>query len=120
MPRLIDADLLIESMGLENAVKWGNKDGYQQDHSYGTLMRYEIKDEIDAQPTVESVSLDKLCEWLAKNDYEIFCYLCHDAFDADGGCPNQVYEKQWLCGSKGHWKAFLTKVMEGWKDEAGS
>lgn len=55
--RLIDADTLIESMGLENAVKLGNKDGYQQDHSYGTLMRYEIKGEIDAQQTVEAVPI---------------------------------------------------------------
>ena len=53
--RLIDADTLIESMALENAVKWGNKDGYQQDHSYSTLMRYEIKREIDCQPTVDAV-----------------------------------------------------------------
>lgn len=54
MPRLIDADALIESMGLGNAVKWGNKDGYQQEHSYSTMMLYEIKDSIDCQPTVDA------------------------------------------------------------------
>lgn len=64
--RLIDADALIDSMGLANAVKWGNKDGYQQDNSYSTLMRYEIKDDIDAQPTIDAVPLDRLCEWLAE------------------------------------------------------
>lgn len=50
--RLIDADALIESMGLENAVKWGNKDSYQQNHSYSAMMLYEIKDAIDWAPTV--------------------------------------------------------------------
>ena len=50
--RLIDTDALIASMGLENAVKWGNKDSYQQNHSYSTMMLYEIKDAIDWAPTV--------------------------------------------------------------------
>jgi hypothetical protein len=63
--RLIDADTLIKSMALENAVKWGNKDGYQQDHSYSTLMRYEIKREIDCQPTVDAIPIDHLAVWLA-------------------------------------------------------
>ena len=75
--------------------------------------RISAVEKIRGLPSVDAVPLDKLCEWLAEQDYEIYCYLCHDAFDSDGGCPNQVYEKQWLCGSKGHWKAFLKKVMEG-------
>lgn len=52
--RLIDADSLIESMGISNAVKWGNKDRNQQALSYGTLMNYEIKDYIDTQPIVDA------------------------------------------------------------------
>lgn len=63
--RLIDGDALIESMGVSNAVKWGNKDGYQQDKSYSTLMRYEIKDYIDSQPTVDAVPIKAISVWLA-------------------------------------------------------
>lgn len=69
---------------------------------------------IERQPTIEAVPLDNLCEWLAKQDYEIYCFMCQEAFDAGGGCPNQVSDSQWRCGGKEHWKAFLKKVMEGW------
>ena len=81
--RLIDADALVEIMGLENAVKWGNKDGYQQDHSYGTLMRYEIKDEIDAQPTVEAVPVVH-GKWIMK-DSGLWqdCSVCGVAVEVD-------------------------------------
>ena len=50
--RPIDADALMESIGCADAVKYGNRDMAQQDTSYSTMMLYEIKDEIDAQPTV--------------------------------------------------------------------
>lgn len=92
---LIDRAALIASMGLENAVKWGNKDGYQQDHSYSTLIRYEIKDEIDAQPTIPAVPLDKLCEWLETNARLI---------RPDGSRWNLDWMK---------WKEELEKWMEG-------
>ena len=68
---------------------------------------------IDNVPTVEAVPLDKLCEWLAEQDYEIYCFMCQEQFDTGGGCPNQVSDSQWRCGGKEHWKAFLMKVMEG-------
>lgn len=116
--RLIDADTLIESMAIENAVKWGNKDGYQRDHSYSTLMRYEIKNEIDAQPTIPSVPLDKLCKLLAEmyhcpsSGWPSSGHACHPS------CPDESFEK--LCGTDcenysdaERWKAFLTKWMEG-------
>lgn len=110
--RLIDADTLIESMALENAVKWGNKDGYQQDHSYSTLMRYEIKNEIDAQPTIPAVPLDKLCEWLAEHYgspcqlAEIDCYpQCEP--DENGECYGMRAD------DKRCWHDYLTKWMEG-------
>ena len=51
--RLIDADLLMENYGLNNATKYGNKDAEQQAHSYSTLMLYEIADIIEDAPTVE-------------------------------------------------------------------
>lgn len=88
--RLIDADELIESMGVSDAVKWGNKDGYQQDRSYSTLMCYEIKDYIDSQPTIDAVSVIRCkdCKWY---DTEYHCklngYSCGmspDWFCADG------------------------------------
>ena len=116
MSDLIDRAAAVKYLMLN--MGWHDEDGREVDDA--CEKRPIIEDLVNGIPTIEAVPLDKLCEWLAKNDYEIFCYLCHDAFDADGGCPNQVYEKQWLCGSKGHWKAFLMKAMEGWKDEAGS
>lgn len=51
--RLIDADALMESIGCADAVKYGNRDRAQQDISYSTRMLYEIRGEIDAQPTVD-------------------------------------------------------------------
>jgi hypothetical protein len=50
--RAIDADALMESIGCADAVKYGNRDRAQQDTSYSTMMLYEIRNEIDAQPTV--------------------------------------------------------------------
>lgn len=50
--RLIDADALMESIGCADAVKYGNRDRAQQDTSYSTMMLYEIRDEIDAMPTI--------------------------------------------------------------------
>ena len=50
--RPIDADALMESIGCADAVKYGNRDRAQQDTSYSTMMLYEIRNEIDAQPTV--------------------------------------------------------------------
>lgn len=104
---LIDRASLIASMGLENAVKWGNKDGYQQAHSYSTMMLYEIKYDIDAQPTIEAVPLDKLCRMLAKYigfpcnyspiDEEMADY-CGDQCEMDDiGCWENVLSK-WMEG----------------------
>ena len=52
--RLIDADALMENYGLKDATKYGNKDAEQQEHSYSTLMLYEIADIIEDAPTVEA------------------------------------------------------------------
>ena len=109
--RLIDADELIESMGVSDAVKWGNKDGYQQDRSYSTLMCYEIKDYIDSQPTIGAVPLDKLCEWLSENSINIPCEACPNFSneyctaigDASKPCPNTAND----------WRRAITEWMEG-------
>ena len=82
--------------------------------------RISAVEKIRGLPSVDAISIDKLCEWLAEQDYEIYCFMCKEVFDTGGGCPNQVSGSQWKCGCKEHWKAFLTKVMEGWKDETGS
>ena len=51
MARLIDADALLEQYRLNDATKYGNKDAEQQEHSYGTMMLYEIADMIEDAPT---------------------------------------------------------------------
>jgi hypothetical protein len=67
MTRLIDADALkrelMKAFNCENATKYGNKDAKQQEHSYSTIMLYEvsdiIEDTIDNAPTVEERPHDK-------------------------------------------------------------
>lgn len=41
--RLIDADALIASMGLQDSKKYGNKTQEKMLDSYGLMPRYEIK-----------------------------------------------------------------------------
>lgn len=53
--RLIDADALLENYNLKNATKYGNKDAEQQEHSYSTLMLYEVADMIEDAPTIDAV-----------------------------------------------------------------
>lgn len=43
---------LLKNYGLEDAVKYGNKNEEQQYHSYGTLMLYEVADMIREAPAV--------------------------------------------------------------------
>lgn len=50
--RLIDADALKTSYGLEGATKYGNESKEQIDHSYSTMMMYEIVDMLDYAPTI--------------------------------------------------------------------
>ena len=50
--RLIDADALEASYGLECATKYGNASKEQQAHSYDTMMMYEIADMLDFAPTI--------------------------------------------------------------------
>ena len=57
MTRLIDADALIEAMGLQNCKKYGNNSPEELRDSYETMMRYEIKDMIDDEPTVDAVEV---------------------------------------------------------------
>lgn len=53
--RLIDADALMEKYNLKDATKYGNRDVEQQNHSYSTMMLYEVADMIDDAPTIEAV-----------------------------------------------------------------
>ena len=73
MARLIDADALLEQYNLKDATKYGNKDAEQQEHSYSTMMLYEIADMIESAPT--AYDTDKVVEQL--EDYgneEMFYY----------------------------------------------
>ena len=62
MARLIDADALLEQYNLKDATKYGNKDAEQQEHSYSTMMLYEIADMIEGAPT--AYDTDKVVEQL--------------------------------------------------------
>lgn len=51
--RLIDADALMDGwMNLREATKYGNKTKEQLEHSYSTMMMYEIADVIEDAPTI--------------------------------------------------------------------
>ena len=63
--RLIDADALLEQYNLKDATKYGNKNAEQQEHSYDTLMLYEIADMIEDAPTAYDV--DKVVEQMKEN-----------------------------------------------------
>ena len=62
MARLIDADALLEQYNLKDATKYGNNDAEQQEHSYSTMMLYEIADMIEDAPT--AYDTDKVVEQL--------------------------------------------------------
>ena len=64
MSRLIDADALLDQYNLKDATKYGNKDAKQQNHSYSTLMLYEIADMIEDAPIAYDV--DKVVEQLER------------------------------------------------------
>lgn len=38
---------LIDNLGLEDAIKYGNKNAKQQANSYATVMKYEIADSVN-------------------------------------------------------------------------
>ena len=48
----------MEKYNLKDATKYGNRDAEQQNHSYSTMMLYEVADMIDDAPTIEAVPLD--------------------------------------------------------------
>lgn len=81
MTRLIDADALIEAMGLQNCTKYGNESAEQQDHSYSSMMLYEIKDMIDDEPTVDAVEVVR-CEECV---HRWMCFAADDNFFCKAG-----------------------------------
>lgn len=99
--RLIDADALMKKYNLKDATKYGNRDAEQQNHSYSTMMLYEVADMIDDAPTIEAVPVVH-GEWVkAKYDAEYECSNCHcieyecltkSGFKLPDFCPN--------CGAK--------------------
>lgn len=90
--RLIDADALMENYGLENATKYGNKDAEQQEHSYSTMMLYEVADMIEDTPTVEAKPVVK-GEWKTEFTALLVVYRCSEcncatALGQTNFCPN--------------------------------
>ena len=85
--RLIDADRLYNTIIDEIDPISISMDGGE--------MRGMMRTIIAAEPTIEAVPLDKLCEWLAANASYIF-----------GG-----YKNTWKFEAR-HWKDVLTKWME--------
>ena len=74
MARLIDADALLEQYNLKDATKYGNKDAEQQEHSYSTMMLYEIADMIEDAPT--AYDTDKVVEQLEEYREEMEQFKC--------------------------------------------
>ena len=69
MARLIDADALIEAMGLQNCKKYGNADAKELADSYGQMSRYELKDAIDDAPTVDAVAHGRWERYMRKTEF---------------------------------------------------
>lgn len=95
--RLIDADALMEKYNLKDATKYGNRDAEQQNHSYSTMMLYEVADMIEDAPEIEAVPVVH-GEWtkIYGSCMYVFSFRCSECnclieFDTNF-CPN--------CGAK--------------------
>ena len=66
-------------------------------------------DDLKSVPSVPSVPLDKLCEWL-ETDCILSCVSCEHLFG--GQWCKQHPELPYRCHRKEHWKDALTKWME--------
>ena len=53
MSEYIERGALLNAIGCENAVKYGNKSAEQQHKSYSSMMLYEIADEINNAPAAD-------------------------------------------------------------------
>lgn len=105
--RPIDANALKRYMGLEEAVKYGNKTDEQRHNSYDTLMKYEIADCIDDMPTIETEqNWISVKDRLPEEETEVLCYLGNAvgkgivvAFRRRG----DWYFDGWTCPTVTHW-----------------
>lgn len=59
---LISRSKLLADMGIENAMKWGNKTSEQSQNSYDTMMNYEIADDIRSAPA-EDAEIVRYAMW---------------------------------------------------------
>lgn len=98
--RLIDADALMENYGLKDATKYGNKDAEQQEHSYSTLMLYEIADIIEDAPTVEAKPV-VYGEWKRVGSGSLY-----DTYE----CTNCHRQPKWDCLGDNHWRIAFTDI----------
>jgi hypothetical protein len=96
--RLIDADEYDRELQIEQMKR--------EEGSWGQRFFEASRIDLANRPTVPAVSLDKLCEWLAKNAWHLDCSNCDGEYC---DCP------QWhddSGGSPEFWKTKLTKWME--------
>ena len=104
--RLIDANALLRNNGLDNAVKYGNKDAEQQNKSYSTMMLYEIADMIEDAPTIDA-ELVRHGQWVlcedqsgVDNDNNNYAYFCSQCHHQDVHSTNAKVNFCWNCGAK--------------------
>ena len=80
--RLIDADKLLEDNNIKSAIKYGNKNIRQENHSYSTMMMYEIAGIIEDAPTIEIPQWIPIEERLPeKNGYYLTTQVTHSLND---------------------------------------
>ena len=76
--------------------------------------RISAVEKIRGLPSVESVQLDKLCEWLTANRVSIPCRLCE--YDDAGECTVQNDMSKPCPNTTRDWRRVITNWMEGLDD----
>ena len=91
MSEYIERGALLNAIGCENAVKYGNKSAEQQHKSYSSMMLYEIADEINNAPAadVEPVVRCKDCVYKMKSsDGNLSCFILERNTEPTFFCKN--------------------------------
>lgn len=90
--RLIDANALLERMGLTDAVKYGNESADRRHRSYSTWMSYEIADEINDMDTIPA-EVVRHARWVGVEYPDIDDYGAHvtRSFSECSQCSKRVF-----------------------------